>query len=89
MDLIYTGSGNIAGDSEEYKRVIDMLQINTIVVDTLDCLEGFSVEDILDQFGNDANFQDIISSSKVPDDKLVILENSNQTARGLQENKSQ
>jgi len=46
MDIIYTGGGNMAGDTEEYKKVVEMLQVDTILVDTLEAPEGFVIEDI-------------------------------------------
>jgi len=52
MDMIYAGSGSIAGDTDDYKSVLGMLQINTIVVDALDSLEGFVLEEILQQVGS-------------------------------------
>merc|ERR1719318_773178 len=54
MDMIYAGSGNMAGDTEDYKSVLDMLQINTIVVDALNSFEGFILEEIFSQGGSDA-----------------------------------
>ena len=36
MDIIYSGCGNIAGDTEEYKKVLDMLKIDTILVEEVD-----------------------------------------------------
>merc|ERR1719318_1830467 len=53
MDMIYAGSGNMAGDTEDYKSVLDMLQINTIVVDALNSFEGFILEEIFSQGGSD------------------------------------
>jgi len=51
MDMIYAGSGNMVGDTEDYKSVLDMLQINTIVVDALNSFEGFILEEIFSQAG--------------------------------------
>jgi len=55
MDMIYAGSGSIAGDTQDYKNVLDMLQINTIVVDALSSQEGFVLEEILNQVGSDVD----------------------------------
>lgn len=44
MDFIYTGGGSLAGDTEEYKKVVDMLQINTIIVDKVDAPDGFDID---------------------------------------------
>merc|ERR1712076_112165 len=45
MDIIYSGSGNITGDTEEYRRVLDMLKIDTIVVDEMDSTEGCTLDE--------------------------------------------
>lgn len=41
-------SGNIAGDTEEYKQALDMLGIDTVVVDTVDAAHGFVLEEIVE-----------------------------------------
>ena len=60
MDIIYSGryvptvpstsnsllSGAIAGDTEEYRAVIDMIKIHTLVVEDLDSSEGFVLEEV-------------------------------------------
>ena len=57
MDMIYAGSGNIAGDTEDYKSVLDMLQINTIVVDALNAFEGFVLDEIFSQVGSEMGLE--------------------------------
>ena len=47
MDMIYAGSGSMAGDTEDFKCVLDMLEINTIVVDTSTSLDVSKLEEIL------------------------------------------
>ena len=70
MDMIYAGSGNMTGDTEDYKSVLDMLQINTIVVDALNSFEGFILEEIFSQGGSDIGLQDVPEGSSSLNDAL-------------------
>jgi len=44
MDIIYSGGGSMAGDVEEYKQVLRMLAIDTVVLDEVEVQEGFVFE---------------------------------------------
>merc|ERR1719402_324350 len=44
MDIIYSGGGSMAGDVEEYKEVLRMLAIDTVVLDEVEVQEGFVFE---------------------------------------------
>merc|ERR1719341_1875359 len=69
MDMIYAGCGNIAGDTEDYKSVLDMLQINTIVVDALNSFEGFILEEIFSQ-GSDIGLDEVSEGTSSLNDAL-------------------
>jgi len=70
MDMIYAGSGNMVGDTEDYKSVLDMLQINTIVVDALNSFEGFILEEIFSQGGSDIGLRGVSEGSITLNDAL-------------------
>merc|ERR1719233_1997590 len=89
MDMIYAGSGGIAGDTDDYKSVLGMLQINTIVVDALDSLEGFVLEDILHQVGDNLDLsldmmQDLLQGP-AESSKVEEHENSKKIDKDLKE----
>lgn len=54
MDIIYSGCGNIGGDTEEYKKVLDMLKIDTILVEEIDSttLNEIVAEETNSNWGN-------------------------------------
>jgi len=90
MDMIYAGSGGIAGDTDDYKSVLGMLQINTIVVDALDSLEGFVLEDILHQVGNNLDLnldmmQDMLQGPAESSNEVNEHDNSKKLDKDLKE----
>jgi len=90
MDMIYAGSGSIAGDTDDYKSVLGMLQINTIVVDALDSLEGFVLEDILHQVGDNLDLsldmmQDLLQGPAESSNEVKEHENSKKIDKDLKE----
>jgi len=90
MDMIYAGSGGIAGDTDDYKSVLGMLQINTIVVDALDSLEGFVLEDILQQVENNLDLnldvmQDMLQGPAESSNEVNEHDNSKKVDKDLKE----
>jgi len=90
MDMIYAGSGSIAGDTDDYKSVLGMLQINTIVVDALDSLEGFVLEEILQQVGNNLDLnldmmQDMLQGPVESSNEVNEHDNSKKIDKDLKE----
>jgi len=45
MDILYQGGGTLAGDTAEYAKVVEMLQIQTVMIDELVAKEGFTKEE--------------------------------------------
>eukprot|EP00092_Neocalanus_flemingeri_P025243 GFUD01027375.1.p1 GENE.GFUD01027375.1~~GFUD01027375.1.p1 ORF type:complete len:573 (-),score=125.95 GFUD01027375.1:92-1810(-) len=70
MDMIYAGGGNIAGDTDDYKSVVDMLHIDTILVDALDAPEGFIMEEIISEIGSDMILDNVHKGSSLINDAL-------------------
>jgi len=90
MDMIYAGSGSIAGDTDDYKSVLGMLQINTIVVDALDSLEGFVLEEILQQVGSNLDLnldvmQDMLQGPAESSNEVNEHDNSKKIDKDLKE----
>jgi len=88
MDMIYAGSGNIAGDTDDYKHVLEMLQINTIVVDALNSFEGFVLEEILSEVGGDMNLemiQDVLQDPTGSTTNVIEVEKSKSIDQELKE----
>eukprot|EP00092_Neocalanus_flemingeri_P041110 GFUD01044768.1.p1 GENE.GFUD01044768.1~~GFUD01044768.1.p1 ORF type:complete len:581 (-),score=135.69 GFUD01044768.1:143-1885(-) len=70
MDMIYAGGGNIAGDTDDYKSVVDMLHIDTILVDAVDAPEGFIMEEIISEIGSDMILDNVHKGSSLISDAL-------------------
>jgi len=88
MDIIYSGSGNIAGDTEEYKSVVDMLKIHTIVVDSVDAQEGFIMEEIIsevdsDMIVDDANHESSSISDALEEESRKVDQELKETNKAL------
>jgi len=45
MDILYAGGGSIAGDSHDYAKVVEMLQIQTVMIDKVEAKDGFTKDE--------------------------------------------
>jgi len=87
MDLVYSGSGSIAGDTEDYKSVIDMLQIDTILLGDIEAPLGFNMEEIVSDIGSetelDSNQEAFFNSDALDEESRKVDEQLRETNKAL------